>query len=44
LIPGVVCSNSGLFKNHVQISFGMPFTPAVEEGIAALGKILSEMS
>ena len=44
LIPGVVCSNSGLFRNHVQISFGMPFTPAVEEGIAALGKILVEMN
>jgi DNA-binding transcriptional MocR family regulator len=44
VIPGVACSNSGLFKNHIQVSFGMPFTPAVEEGIAALGKILSEMS
>jgi DNA-binding transcriptional MocR family regulator len=44
VIPGVVCSNSGLFKNHIQISFGMPFTPVVEEGIATLGEMLTEMS
>lgn len=44
VIPGVVCSNSGLFKNHIQISFGMPFGPAVEEGIAKLGKILFQMT
>ena len=42
VIPGVVCSNSGLFTHHIQVSFGMAFSPAVEEGIAALGKIISE--
>jgi DNA-binding transcriptional MocR family regulator len=44
VIPGVVCSNSGLFRNHIQISFGMPFTPIVEKGIATLGKMLTAMS
>lgn len=43
VIPGGVCSNSQLFRHHIQISFGMPFTPAVEQGIATLGKILTEM-
>jgi DNA-binding transcriptional MocR family regulator len=43
VIPGVVCSNSGIFNDHIQISFGMPFTPRVEKGIATLGEILFKM-
>jgi DNA-binding transcriptional MocR family regulator len=43
VIPGVVCSNSGFFDDHIQISFGMPFTPQVEDGITKLGKLLFEM-
>ena len=44
IIPGVVCSNSGIFDDHIQISFGMRFTTQVEEGMATLGRILFEMS
>jgi DNA-binding transcriptional MocR family regulator len=39
IIPGIVCSNSRQFKNHIQISCGVPFTPAVEKGIKTLGAI-----
>ena len=44
VIPGAVCSNSGIFNDHIQISFGMPFTTQVEEGMATLGRILFEMN
>ncbi len=44
IIPGVVCSNSGQFKNFIQISCGAPHTPKVEKGIAKLGRIISKLS
>jgi DNA-binding transcriptional MocR family regulator len=44
IIPGVVCSNSWLFKNFIQISCGAPFTAKVEIGIARLGRIISKLS
>jgi DNA-binding transcriptional MocR family regulator len=39
IIPGAVCSNSRQFNNYIQISYGLPYTPEVEEGIRTLGKI-----
>ena len=42
IIPGVVCSNSRLFKNYIQISFGAPFTSRIEQGIKTLGTLISE--
>jgi DNA-binding transcriptional MocR family regulator len=44
IIPGGVCSNSGQFKNFVQISCGAPYTEKVEKGIATLGRIISKLS
>lgn len=43
IIPGMVCSNSGQFRNYIQISYGLPFSPAVEDGIATLGTIVREL-
>jgi DNA-binding transcriptional MocR family regulator len=44
IIPGGVCSNSGQFKNFVQISCGAPYSEKVEKGIATLGRIISKLS
>ena len=44
IIPGVVCSNSGQFKNFIQISCGSPFTEEMERGVVRLGKIVSELA
>jgi DNA-binding transcriptional MocR family regulator len=46
IIPGGVCSNSGQFKNFIQISCGAPYpyTAKVENGIATLGRIISKLS
>jgi DNA-binding transcriptional MocR family regulator len=44
IIPGAVCSNSAQFNNYIQISFGLPFTPAVEAGIRTLGSLIVAMN
>lgn len=44
IIPGEVCSNSGQFKNFIQISCGAPYTAKVENGIATLGRIIYKLS
>jgi DNA-binding transcriptional MocR family regulator len=44
IIPGAVCSNSPQFNNYIQISYGLPFTPEVEEGIQTLGKIVKSQA
>lgn len=44
IIPGVVCSNSGQFKNFIQISCGAPVTDRVERGIETLGDIVNKLS
>jgi DNA-binding transcriptional MocR family regulator len=43
IIPGVVCSNAGQFKNFVQISCGSPITAKMEKGIVKLGEIVSDL-
>jgi DNA-binding transcriptional MocR family regulator len=40
IIPGAVCSNSPQFNNYIQISYGLPYTPEVEEGIRTLGELI----
>jgi DNA-binding transcriptional MocR family regulator len=44
IIPGVVCSNTGQFRNYIQISCAFPFTVATERGIATLGRIVYRLS
>ena len=39
IIPGGVCSNSGQFKNFIQISCGAPYTEKIGNGISTLGRI-----
>jgi DNA-binding transcriptional MocR family regulator len=41
IIPGQVCSNSGQFRNCIQISCGLPFSPLLERGIATLGELIA---
>jgi len=44
IIPGEVCSNSGQYKNFIQISCGAPYTTKTENGIITLGRIVSKLS
>lgn len=44
IIPGEVCSNSGYFKNFIQISCGIPFTSTVENAIETLGTLICKMT
>ena len=44
IIPGEVCSNSGQFKNFIQISCGIPFNAKVEKSIKTLGRIVFRLS
>ncbi|MBT8330988.1 MAG: PLP-dependent aminotransferase family protein [Deltaproteobacteria bacterium] len=44
IIPGVVCSNAGQFRNFIQISCGSPFAEDMERGIIRLGEIVSDFS
>ena len=39
ILPGAVCSVSGMFKNYIRIGCGAPFTDAVDRGIEALGRL-----
>ncbi len=44
IIPGVVCSNSGQYRNCIQVSCGSPFTREIEKGIEVLGAVIRETS
>ena len=44
VIPGSVCSNSGQFRNYIQISCGSPFTAEIEKGISELGELVNSFS
>jgi DNA-binding transcriptional MocR family regulator len=41
IIPGVVCSNSGVFRNYIQIACAAPFNAQVHEAIVTLGAIVT---
>jgi DNA-binding transcriptional MocR family regulator len=42
ILPGVVCSVSGMFKNYIRIGCGAPFTAEVEGGIEILGRLAGQ--
>lgn len=42
ILPGIVCSASGRFKNHIRIGCGSPFTKDIEQAIATLGSLIDE--
>jgi DNA-binding transcriptional MocR family regulator len=39
IIPGVICSASGLFRNHIRVSCGHPFTDSIDNALSTLGKL-----
>jgi DNA-binding transcriptional MocR family regulator len=39
LVPGVVCSASARFRNHVRISCGHPWSETIESAFITLGKL-----
>jgi DNA-binding transcriptional MocR family regulator len=41
IIPGVVCSNSKLFTNYIQIGCAAPFSRKIKEAVEILGSIVS---
>jgi DNA-binding transcriptional MocR family regulator len=41
IIPGVVCSNSRLFTNYIQIGCAAPFSHKIKEAVEILGAIVS---
>ena len=43
IIPGQVCSNSGRFWDHIQISFGLAYTEKVDQGLKTLGGIVARL-
>ncbi len=44
IIPGIVCSNTRQFENYMSISYGMPFSQEVEQGIKTLGALIYKMA
>ena len=40
ILPGDVCSVSGVFRNYIRIGCGHPFTPEIEGGIRILGELV----
>ncbi len=41
ILPGAVCSASGVHRNYIRIGCGYPVTDRVEEGIRILGRIVA---
>ena len=44
IIPGTVCSNTGQFRNFIQLSCGAPVTAELEAGISTLGRLVAELA
>jgi len=42
ILPGVVCSVSGQFKNYIRIGCGHPFTAETEQAIKVLGELAND--
>jgi DNA-binding transcriptional MocR family regulator len=40
ILPGVVCSVSGVFKNYIRIGCGHPFTDETERAVEVLGELV----
>jgi DNA-binding transcriptional MocR family regulator len=39
IVPGLICSPSGRFKNHIRLSCGQPWGAQMERALATLGKL-----
>jgi len=42
ILPGSVCSVSGMFRNFIRIGCGAPFTNETERGIETLGRLVRQ--
>jgi DNA-binding transcriptional MocR family regulator len=42
IAPGQIFSSQGRFENCFRLSYGEPWSPAIEEGIKTLGKLMRE--
>ncbi len=42
ILPGAVCSVSGMFRNYIRLGCGAPFTAETEQGIETLGRLVRE--
>ncbi|WP_035362232.1 aminotransferase-like domain-containing protein [Dyadobacter alkalitolerans] len=43
IAPGHIFSTDARFTNYIRISFGSPFTPAIDAGLQRLGMLVKEM-
>lgn len=43
IAPGQIFSADGRFANFIRVSFGIPFSKAVDQGFETLGRLISEM-
>ena len=44
ILPGIMCSTTKKYKNFIRISCGFRWSEAIENGIATLGKIVTDLS
>ena len=44
VLPGIICSSGGTYKNCIRISCGMPYTGKIDRGLQTLATIVREMS
>jgi DNA-binding transcriptional MocR family regulator len=44
IFPGIICSNTGRYRNYIRISCGYPWSDAVEQGIRSLAAIIRQMA
>ncbi len=40
ILPGLICSTTSRYRNCIRLSYGFPFTGAVENGIRTLGGLI----
>ena len=44
ILPGIMCSTTEKYKNFIRISCGFRWSEAIENGIAALGRIVKDLT
>lgn len=40
IVPGIICSSNGKYRNYIRISCGYPCSEEIMQGIATLGKLV----
>ena len=44
IVPGRIFSASERYRNYIRLSFGHPWSDAIEDGIAALGRLVNDLA